>query len=313
MSGWLIFLLVLVAAVAALFYFREQHQRRRRAERQQPREELAPMTSFKTVFPDAEPISDDRAQRIVEDELHHPTEEAMTPNEVATETILHEYALANEEPTLPVEALPAFGDNVVVARGAGPQLLLESAREVLARFAEDTDGPDLEDPLVRALDGGGAAMVMPAGAGVETTLYVLDLLRNPSYGDPVLAEAWVTIRHDDVFLSVNDADANAALEQALDATSARYGDDEDERFGESLTAAISTLLVERGLPYGARLLAFYPGTQQSPEEQLSLTDDADGGYVAQWDSLDVPRLRPIERVRRGFEDIPDDVREVMGV
>ncbi len=310
MNGWLTLLLVIVCAVGGLLWYRQWHQRRRRETRLRDRETLAPMTSFKTVFPDAEPITDDAAHRIVEAELHHRSAAEMTPNEVATETMHDEASPAEEAPVLPAEALPAFGDNVVVARMAGPQLLLESAREILSRLADDTDGEDLPDPLVRALDGGGAAMVMPAGAGVETTLYVLDLLRHPGYGDPVPAEAWVTIRHDDVFLSVNDAEANAALERAIDETTARLGEG-DARFGESLTAAISTRLVERGLPYGARLYAFY--ASRDPQAGLSLTDDAGGGYVTQWDSLEVPRLRAVERVERGFVDVPEDVREVMGL
>ena len=305
MSSWLIIVGLIAVAVAALFVARARHQERLRERRSPRRHGLQPLSNFKTVFPDADPLDEERAQAIVEAEVRHASPAAMTPNEVAAEAMAPEAGL-------PVEALPAFGDHVIVARMAGPQLLMESARQVLSLEAEDTDGPDLPDPLVRALDGGGAAMVMPAGASVETALHVLDLLSQPSYGEPVYGEAWVTIRQDDVFLLVNDAEADTALRHAHEATTARL-DEGDPRFGESLTAAVSSRLVDRGLPYGTQLYAFYAEDASGPEPYISLTSRDNEGYVAQWETLDLPRLHADDRVRRAFQGIPEDVAEVMGL
>ena len=156
-------------------------------------------------------------------------------------------------------------------------------------------------------------MSMPAGAGVEATLYCLDLLAHPRDGsEAVHAEAWCTIRHEDVFLSVDDATAAAAIE-AADAAAAAHFDEADPRFGQHVTAAVSTSLEARGLPYGARLYAYHAPGPTGPEDGLSLTDDAGGGYVAQWDTLDAPRLQPVGRVRRAWAEVPEDVRETLGV
>ena len=261
------------------------------------------------------PVSAARAAEIVGAELARGRPGERTPDEIAAEAIAaeaaaHSGADAAALAALPVEALPAFGDNIVVARGAGPQLLLAVAREILDGRAEAEDADDLPEPLVRALDGGGACMSLPPGAGVEAALFVLDLLAQPPQGEPVYGEAWVTIRHDDVFLSVGDAEASEALDTAAAEAAANFPAD-DPRFSQHLTAAVSTALEARGLPYGARLYAYH--ITDGPVRRLGLTDDLGGGYRAQWDSLDAPRLRAADRVARAWTDVPADVREVLGV
>lgn len=264
-----------------------------------------------------EPVTAARAAAIVSDELARPGPGQETPDEIAAGQIAGEAAARSDAAaaalaTLPVEALPAFGDNVVVARGAGPQLLLATAREVLEGQAEEADAPDFPDPLVRALDGGGACMSLPGGAGAEAALFVLDLLAHPPAGEPVYGEAWVTIRQDDVFLSVPEDEASATLDAAVDGAAALFPES-DERFDRHVTAAASLALEARGLPFGARLYAYYAGPEQAPEAHLSLTDDAGGGYVAQWDTLEKSRVLPVDRVRRAWTDIPADARETLGL
>ena len=261
------------------------------------------------------PVSAARAAEIVGEELSRARPGERTADDIAAEAIAaeaaaHSGADAAALASLPVEALPAFGDNVVVARGAGPQLLLAATREILDGRAEAEDAEDLPDPLVRALDGGGACMSLPPGAGVETALFVLDLLARPRQGEPVYGEAWVTIRHEDVFLSVGDPEASEALETAAAEAAANFPED-DPRFGQHLTAAVSTALEARGLPYGARLFAHH--AEARPGARLALTDDLGGGYLAQWDTLDEPRLRPTGAPLRAWTDVPEDAREALGL
>ena len=263
-------------------------------------------------------VSETRASEIVGERLARPrpgerTADDLVAEVIAAETAAQSGADAVALAALPVEALPAFGDNVVVARGAGPQLLLSVAREILDSRAEDEDADDLGDPLVRALDGGGACMSLPAGAGVEAALFVLDLLAHPPQGEPVTAEAWVTIRNEDVFLSVSEDEAAAAFDTAAAEAAANFPED-DPRYGQHLTAAVSNALGARGLPFGTRLYAYRPATRhQATAPAITLTDQHGDGYEAQWDSLDEPRLRRIDQVLRAWADLPEDVRDELGL
>ena len=330
-SVWPLLTGLLALVAVAVFVARALHQRSRRRSRPAPpdppvSQELDRATQLRTILPEESaptpepatdappsppPVTDARAAAIVQEELARPSPAEQTANEAAAARIAEE-AAARDTPdaaaltTLPVGALPAFGDNVVLARGAGPQQLLAVARDVLAFQAEEDDAPDFPDPLVRALDGGGACMSMPAGAGVESALYVLDALAKPQQGDPIHAEAWVTIRQDDVFLAVTEAEAAAEMDRAFESAAAHFPED-DARFSRHVTAAASVALEARGLPFGARLHAFHASSR------IALTDDAGGGYVAQWDSLEEPRLLPVEQVLRAWRDIPEDVRETLGL
>ena len=348
-SLWPLLLGLLALAIAAVFVARALHQRSRRKASPAPPappvgRELDRATQLRTILPEEQaappeptpvpesesspapeppavpPVTDARAAVIVQEELARPAPAEQTPNEAAAAHIAEEAAAHTAEEdaaalvTLPVEALPAFGDNVVVARGAGPQQLLATARDILAVQAEEADAPDFPDPLVRALDGGGACMSMPGGAGAEAALFVLDALAQPEHGEPVYAEAWVTIRQDDVFLAVSEPEAAVELDRAVESAAAHFPDESDARFGQHVTAAASVALEARGLPFGARLYAFSPapGTPGAPG-QVALTDDAGGGYVAQWERLDEPRLLPVEQVFRAWRDIDGDVRETLGL
>lgn len=217
-------------------------------------------------------------------------------------------------PIIPAEAFPQFGDNILVARLGSPQLLLESAREVLNRLALDNEElEDLEDPFVQPLEGGGAAMVMPTGAGIEATLYVIDLLRAPMYGEPVDAQAWVVFREVDSFLAVDEKQSSEVVDLASQIISEKKYDIEPGQDEEVFRAIVAQQLGEIGILYGTRLYAYNIPEVEDDALTVGLTDQNGEAFGMHWASIDLPQIRPAQVASFAYLDPPQDVLEQLGL
>lgn len=141
---------------------------------------------------------------------------------------------------------------------------------------------------------------------------MLDLLGNPDDGPGIDAEAWLTVRADDLFLFVTEQRASAVLNTAAEEVESQFPQD-DPGFAAAFASAIHARLAPFGPALGTRLYAYIWAGGLDSVPRLLATSDQDESFEISWEDLDEPRLRPLERTYRPYVDVPLDVREGLGI